>query len=120
MMARDPEKQRRARRDSYHRHAEKIGRGWRERRTGFSPELVEQLRELQQGRCGICGVEMKVGGRQNHCETADHHEPEGVKTPRGLLCRLCNRDLGVYEKMKRLGAEAYLSSPPAQRARETD
>jgi hypothetical protein len=64
----------------------------RKRKTGFTPELFEQLRKEQGNTCAICGID-KPGG--NGDWQADHcHD---TKTPRGLLCWHCNVVLGLMK-----------------------
>ncbi len=64
--------------------------------TGFTDDLFRACLEHQGHRCAICTVPLVEGTWQ-----ADHHEPEGVKVPRGVLCRSCNLSLGHYEKHQR-------------------
>jgi hypothetical protein len=88
----------------------------RYRSTGFTPELVEQLRVAQGGKCAVCGVILLAGIRSAEQECADHDHTDGA--PRGLLCRTCNWTLGVYEKQLRdrgvvfAPLEDYLRSTP--------
>lgn len=82
----------------------------RERHSGWTAEHFEAAWQLQSGRCALCGVVMRREGRSSTSVAADHHEPDGVKTPRALLCVLCNRTLGFYEKTQRpngLRLDAY-------------
>lgn len=75
----------------------------RRRWSGATPELVEQLREVQNDRCGICDKALA------DAECADHDHASGEV--RGLLCRGCNGSLGWYEKNKER-AQKYLDTPP--------
>ncbi len=85
------------------------------RNTGFTPALTAQLRELQQGLCGICDREMDVEDKRAGAgENADHDHLSGE--PRGLLCKTCNQSLGFFEKHADR-AKKYLDNPPASRLR---
>ncbi len=89
------------------------------RRFGFWPGLTRQLRELQQGRCAVCRVELDLehkksgtGEQADHC----HHSMR----PRGLVCGTCNKKIGHLEKGRSsmVGEELdqvknYLADPPA-------
>lgn len=76
---------------------------------------IEEQRAKQCGLCAICQVPL-VSGRGSSGQNADH-DPETFR-PRGLLCKECNRRLGLYESVLRLGPEynaklvAYLANPP--------
>ncbi len=92
-------------------------RKWkRQRYTGFSPALVEELLTFQKGRCAICTVHLQLRGRTNDALRPDHCHTSG--RPRGLLCNLCNRTLGGYETHQRPAGlriepyEIYLANPP--------
>jgi hypothetical protein len=83
----------------------------RKRATGFTHDLYERTYIFQDGRCGICRVELPFE-RKNTC--ADH----GVNGPRGILCSICNMALGHYEKMLSIidRVNNYLNNPPATQA----
>lgn len=88
--------------------------------TGFSPALVDQLRTHQKGLCAICSTVMDLAVRTRSVgEHADHCHAS--RTPRGLLCRVCNLALGGYERYQRPAGlviepyEKYLADPPVKR-----
>lgn len=60
----------------------------RERDTGVSPALFQEMLERQRGLCAIC--EGPLGKRQVH---ADHDH--GTGRPRGLLHAQCNTGIGL-------------------------
>lgn len=83
-------------------------------RTGFTPTLVEELRELQGDRCAVCErlFSEAVKMHADHCYTE--------KKPRGLLCFQCNI---IEGKLLSIGLTAvqfserlqrYLENPPAK------
>jgi hypothetical protein len=91
----------------------------RKARTGFTADLVERLRDKQKGFCALCTCVLDVDNRPSlKGESADHCHT--TKSPRGLLCSVCNRTLGWYEKHQRPAGlviepyEAYLANPPAK------
>jgi hypothetical protein len=49
----------------------------------------------QGGRCCVCEVEMQPAGVTDDSVVVDHNHDTGEV--RGLLCRLCNRGLGVFK-----------------------
>jgi len=64
----------------------------RKRKTGFTPELYEELLKLQDYKCAICGTDKSGGAgtwQADHC-----HD---TKKPRGLLCWHCNVALGLFK-----------------------
>ncbi|MEU3351276.1 endonuclease VII domain-containing protein [Streptomyces sp. NPDC037389] len=77
---------------------------------GLLPGEYEQLFQLQQGRCAICGGTRKQRLSVDHCHTTG--------LVRGLLCRMCNGRLLTAAKDRpdvlRAAAD-YLENPPAQR-----
>ena len=68
----------------------------RHKRYGLTPEQYNDLVSSQEGKCGICN-------RQAEELVVDHDHSccPGIETCgkciRGLLCRLCNIFLGIYE-----------------------
>ena len=79
-------------------------------RTGFTPQLVEDAKIMQDGRCAICLVDLTtLPKRQVH---ADHCHTSG--DPRGVLCHHCNAGLGAFrdnpDTLRR--AIEYLAEPP--------
>lgn len=78
--------------------------------TGFTLRMKEQAIEVQSGKCGICGVDLKsIPEKHIH---ADHCHISG--TPRGVLCISCNHGLGRFkDDIERLrSAINYLMYPP--------
>lgn len=71
----------------------------------FTPEDYSKMFDEQGGRCWICKkpqTELRRALNADHCHTTGRI--------RGLLCNNCNQHLGMYERMKSLGAEEYLRS----------
>lgn len=61
----------------------------------MKPQDFNALWESQNGKCGICGVDMLPRGRDNDAACVDHnHETNEV---RGLLCRACNNGIGCLK-----------------------
>ena len=62
----------------------------------------------QDGKCALCGT-TEIKGNSKYFSVDHDHKTGRV---RGLLCTVCNTDLGVYEKWKDKLAilEGYLSS----------
>lgn len=69
---------------------------------GITPELREEMRKKQKGKCAICGRRMKK-------PSVDHEHK--TRKVRGLLCDHCNRMLGfARESIKTLkSAIGYLT-----------
>lgn len=94
-------------------------RAWHQCNTrAIKPSLVLVLRERQKGLCAICSVRMDTEEKRRAAgEQADHDHVANV--PRGLLCMICNRALGFYEKHQKPAGlsigpyDAYLANPPA-------
>ena len=64
---------------------------YREKNTGCSLELYNELYEKQKGCCAICGkhsTELKRALSADHCHK--------YKFVRGLLCGKCNTGLGMF------------------------
>jgi hypothetical protein len=59
-------------------------------RYGLSPEQYYELWLKQEGKCAICGQEMK----EETYLRVDHDEQTGEV--RGLLCDSCNKGLGFF------------------------
>src|SRR6266705_3381024 len=68
------------------------------RRKGASPEYYEAKLTEQNGRCAICGISPKKRRLD-----LDHDHASDPPTPRGIICNVCNRQVGFYEKAARLG-----------------
>lgn len=61
------------------------------RKTGWSPEMIEEQLSTQLGVCIICNILLRVG--VSSCSlAADHCHMTG--TPRGILCKNCNSLIG--------------------------
>lgn len=86
--------------------------------SGWTDEAFEAAWRAQDGDCAICTCAMARKGRMPTSVCADHTERDGVKIPRALLCNICNRALGLYEKIQRpVGLvlepyELYLAAHP--------
>jgi len=70
--------------------------------TPFTTVDFDREYQIQQGRCKMCGIHQSELSR-TLC--VDHDHKTGLF--RGLLCRDCNRILGIYEKVS-LKASLYL------------
>jgi hypothetical protein len=72
----------------------------RKYKTGFTPKMVAEYRQAQEGFCAICLVALTPDFKKGPIgECADHCHETGKA--RGLLCRPCNISLGYYEKYQR-------------------
>ncbi|RZI60704.1 MAG: hypothetical protein EOP14_00145 [Pseudomonas sp.] len=60
----------------------------------MSPQDFNALWTKQEGKCEVCAVEMAPRGKQKNSVCVDHNHSTGEV--RGLLCRDCNRGLGVF------------------------
>lgn len=49
----------------------------------------------QDGKCGICEVDLMPRGRQSNSVAVDHNHKTGAV--RGLLCQACNRAIGLFK-----------------------
>jgi hypothetical protein len=76
----------------------------KKKRFGLTSELIDQLWDQQNGRCGIC--------QKNRSELKQSHIDHCHKTMivRGMLCGNCNRGVGMFNDDPRLlrAAIAYL------------
>lgn len=79
------------------RTKEMLTRARLRRNFGITLEQYNTLLEQQKGKCAICG---KMEWR---ALAVDHNHDDG--RVRGLLCSVCNKNLGVYEKNKELFAD---------------
>jgi|SRR6516164_7412566 hypothetical protein len=70
---------------------------------GISLREYEAIREFQNGRCALCSEE-EVETREL---PVDHDHVNGLV--RGLLCSLCNRQLGWVERIGIAKINAYLA-----------
>jgi hypothetical protein len=62
------------------------------RRYGVTKRDWEGLLSKQDGRCAICGCELKPG----YSTHTDHVVIDGRPIIRGILCRGCNMGLGMF------------------------
>lgn len=67
----------------------------RKAKYGLSAEQIQEMRESQGGKCAICEIVMRVGGRPGmDQEHVDHDHKTG--DVRGLLCSRCNTSIGKF------------------------
>lgn len=91
----------------------------RKRNSAFTVNLVDKLREFQNGACAICVVSLSPTACRPDSEHADHCHTSG--RPRGLLCQICNMALGSYEKHQKPRGlliapyDSYLRLPPVRK-----
>ncbi len=80
------------------------------KKTGFTPELLQELLEFQNYKCAIC--EDDFNSRPSKHTHADHCHV--TQTPRGVLCTQCNTGIGLLKddtaRLKK--AIQYLEDPP--------
>ncbi|MFB9661562.1 endonuclease VII domain-containing protein [Glycomyces mayteni] len=78
---------------------------------GLAPGEYQELYEAQGGRCFIC---QRATGASRRL-AVDHDHKTGLA--RGLLCKPCNRMLGLARDLAEFFERAieYLRDPPAQR-----
>lgn len=78
------------------------------KRYGLLPEEYSKLVEASEDACWICGGQDEV----RLCIDHSHREPQVV---RGLLCRRCNKGLGLFldDPVLLKAAARYLEDPPA-------
>lgn len=71
---------------------------------GLTPENYQQMLDKQEGKCAICKEKCSTGQRLSvdHCHTTGR--------VRGLLCRNCNRAIGLLKENREaiLRAAEYL------------
>ena len=86
----NPEKYKEIQRKHYHKHKEKIleRKKWYrfKKKYGLDKKQYEQMMQMQDGLCGICG--------DREAEVVDHNHNTGEV--RMLLCQHCNRGLGHF------------------------
>ena len=70
------------------KHCVLMHREWELRQSGWTLKTYQLVYATQKGKCAICLRSMKV-------LCADHNHATG--TARGLLCRDCNRALGLFK-----------------------
>ena len=70
-------------------------REWRLRKSyGIGIDDYNNMYKKQNGKCLICGCELKEGGWGDKSVAIDHNHKTG--TVRGLLCNVCNRGIGMF------------------------
>ena len=83
-------------REYYKKNRERKRKRSQARLYGMTPDDLDAIHELQQGKCALCGIaaEMATRGQLvvDHCHENGH--------VRGLLCQPCNTELGVIEKRR--------------------
>ena len=90
---------------------------------GLRRDEIEAQRAKQDGKCAICSVHL-VRGRGLTGQNVDHDHTSF--TPRGLICKECNRRLGLFEEVQGYPPEyvaklvKYLADPPWQFNRVQD
>lgn len=91
----------------YKANINKFSLNYQRKKVGWSPERFDKAWQDQNGKCAICEVALNrdIGvNKMSACADHDHTTLE----PRGILCNVCNRQLGSFEKMAKLGAQSYL------------
>jgi hypothetical protein len=74
-----------------------------EYKYGITLEDYDQLKEQQNGKCAICGIEEKYC--ENKRFAVDHdHDTEEV---RALLCKKCNQAIGLLQDSSEFAFNAY-------------
>lgn len=76
-------------------------KGWLKRAYGMTLEEYEALLRAQEGKCAICG---ETCGTGQHLSVDHCHDTNAV---RGLLCRNCNRGLGLFQDRPDLLGRAH-------------
>ncbi len=67
----------------------------RKQMTGWTQPEFDTAWLRQEGRCAICGKQMRQTGDGKDTASADHCHKTGKK--RGLLCRVCNSGIGLLK-----------------------
>lgn len=85
-----------------------------QRTYGISGDEYLELKRSQGGLCAICGPWTGRNGRYVSLSVDHNHRTEEV---RGLLCRVCNRILGMWRDNPDAfdRAAEYLRNPPARK-----
>ncbi len=71
---------------------------------GSRTDIFNSFWKAQAGKCKLCNINLTQHGATKACLDHDHKTGRW----RGLLCDVCNRGLGFYERMKQLPVEDYL------------
>lgn len=82
---------------SYQKHRIKRLHQRREYVFGVTATEYQEMLDIQEGRCAICGDKEKSrtnGGRDDRAFFIDHDHTTGLI--RGLLCHFCNAGLGFF------------------------
>lgn len=80
----------------YKDSADKAAHAYRLRRYGLTIEDYDAMLLTQKGRCAICGRSATENTKRL---SVDHDHVTGHV--RGLLCQVCNRDVGRIEKYEK-------------------
>jgi hypothetical protein len=83
-------------------HAKQI----KARTYGLSLLQLETMWEEQEGKCKLCLIPLEWAGKGKNKMCIDHDHKTG--RVRGLLCDVCNRGLGFYERMVQFNLKDYL------------
>lgn len=99
--------------DAHREYHRKYARAAKSR---ISEEMFDALWLFQKGRCGVCEIPLvRERAQRDHC-----HD---TKTPRGLLCIICNTVEGAIKRTKLAPNEfskrltRYLKTPPAKKVK---
>ncbi len=65
------------------------------RNYGITPSDFNRMWDSQDGQCRICKVKLKPRGRTSDSVSVDHNHATGAV--RALLCRQCNRAIGLMK-----------------------
>lgn len=81
---------------------------------GLTEDLHQELKNIQENKCAICGSKPDKGTTTNSNELHIDHDHE-TNEVRGLLCHFCNVGLGQFKDNEQLlfAAIQYLRQPPA-------
>jgi len=63
------------------------------KRLGFTPELYDEMLEVQKNVCALCGTDTPAGRSKTFHADHDHNTGKA----RGLLCMSCNVTIGNIE-----------------------
>lgn len=68
-------------------------------RRGITPQILIETFEKQNGHCPICEIKLEIVD-----SAIDHNHATGVF--RGVLCKKCNRALGMFHDSKNILSKA--------------
>jgi len=100
----------------YKLHEERFRNNDLKKKFGISLSKYNDLLNLQNGVCAICG---KLNEYNRRLSVDHNHKTNEV---RGILCDLCNRGLGVFKDDPMILSKAikYLESPPVNKMSRLD